>query len=106
MAGIVRRPCSGPAEPGDQGAAMRIPDEFFHATHDRPPWPLMMRAASLVERHGDAPPAVLDLGCGAGRDTRYLLAQGFAVTAVDENEAGLAYLRGLPSERLRLVRAT
>jgi len=84
---------------------MRVPDEFYRITRDQPPWPLMIRAASRVNR-GEMAPTALDLGCGAGRDTRYLLAHGFHVTAVDESEAALAYLRNLPSERLRVVRAS
>ena len=51
---------------------------FYTYTKDSPPWPLLVRAASLVPRNGRA----LDLGAGAGRDTRYLLEQGFRVTAV------------------------
>ena len=35
---------------------------------------------------------VLDLASGAGRHTRYLLALGHAVTAVDQDSAALAYL--------------
>jgi SAM-dependent methyltransferase len=79
--------------------------EFYQLTHERPPWPQMMRAAAMVA-HGDQAPRVLDLGCGAGRDTRYLLAQGFDVTAVDENAEALSYLRDLPQDRLHLVQSS
>ncbi len=87
---------------------MRNAEEFYRITVDSPPWPLMMRAAALVPKPPTAPPRALDLGCGAGRDTRYLLAQGFDVTAVDENPAALAYLERTAqaaSVRLHLVRS-
>ena len=32
---------------------------------------------------------VLELGCGSGRDTKYLVSQGFAVTATDKREEAL-----------------
>jgi tellurite methyltransferase len=88
---------------------MRDASEFYRLTQNQPPWPLMMRAATLVT-HGDGAPRALDLGCGAGRDTRYLLSEGFDVTAVDENAEALTYLRelpaGLPAEHLHLIQST
>lgn len=80
-------------------------EAFYRITHDQPPWPLMIRAAALVP-HGQEPPRALDLGCGAGRDTRYLLVAGFDVTAVDENAAALAYLHDAASDRLHLVHSS
>jgi SAM-dependent methyltransferase len=42
---------------------------------------------------GQPPPArVLELGCGAGRITRQLLARGYSVTAVDESPEMLAHV--------------
>jgi SAM-dependent methyltransferase len=88
---------------------MRNPSEFYRVTKESAPWPRLMYAASLAPR-GAAFPRALDLGCGAGRDTRYLLAEGFDVTAVDENAEALDYVRklpaGLPAERLHLVRSS
>jgi tellurite methyltransferase len=76
--------------------------KFYSHTRERPPWPRMIRAASLVPRREHA----LDLGCGAGRDTRYLLAQGFQVTAVDADANAMAILATFPQERLRAVQSS
>ena len=76
--------------------------EFARATKEGEHWPLMEKAAQLVGRPGDA----LDLGCGAGRDTRYLLAHGWRVTAVDSEPEAIAMLADLPQEKLRAVRSS
>jgi SAM-dependent methyltransferase len=82
---------------------MTTPDwgRFYGFTKDSPPWPLLMRAAALAPREGRA----LDLGAGAGRDTRHLLDQGFQVTAVDADPRAVALLSALPSDRLRVVQS-
>src|SRR5271165_3312113 len=74
---------------------------FYNFTKDSPPWPLLVRAASLAPRNGQA----LDLGAGAGRDTRYLLGQGFQVTAVDADPRSVALLSALPPTNLRVVQS-
>lgn len=76
---------------------------FYDFTKDSPPWPLLVRAAALAPNKGRA----LDLGAGAGRDTRYLLEQGFEVTAVDAEPRAVALLSALPvpPERLRVVQS-
>lgn len=76
--------------------------DFYQITKDHPAWPRLIRAVALSGKSGDA----LDLGCGAGRDTRYLLAQGFLVTAVDREAASLALLTNSPSEHLRPVKSS
>jgi trans-aconitate methyltransferase len=77
-------------------------ERFYGFTKDSPPWPLLMRAAALAPRAGRA----LDLGAGAGRDTRYLLEQGFTVTAVDADPHAVAHLASLPQDRLRVVQSS
>lgn len=75
---------------------------FYQLTKDNAPRELLVKAAELVEHGGEA----LDLGCGAGRDTRHLLACGFQVTAVDREAASLTMLADLQTERLHCVQAS
>lgn len=83
---------------------------FYRITRDNPPWPLMTRGAALAPSRAGGRRA-LDLGAGAGRDTRELLAQGFHVTAVDGQAEAVALLSALPEdlkpfqERLRVVQS-
>ena len=77
-------------------------EDFYNITKDRPPWPLLVQAISLLRRKEYA----LDLGCGAGRDTRFLLGQGFKVTAVDNDSHAIALLANFPQDRLRAVQAS
>ena len=77
-------------------------EDFYKITKDRSPWPLLVKAVSLLSNGKYA----LDLGCGAGRDTRFLLDQGFAVTAVDSDPHAIALLADLPQVRLRAVHSS
>ena len=76
--------------------------QFYSFTKDSSPWPLLMRAAALTPKNGQA----LDLGAGAGRDTRYLLEQGFQVTAVDAEPGAMALLATLPQDHLLVAQST
>ena len=75
---------------------------FYGFTKDSPPWPLLIRAAALAPKGGRA----LDLGAGAGRDTRYLLEHGFQVTAVDAEPGAAALLATLPPDHLQVVQSS
>src|SRR5689334_3062618 len=77
-------------------------EAFYHVTKNRPPSPLLVRAVALLTEKRWA----LDLGCGAGRDTRFLLAQGFEVTAVDADALAMAYLQELAHPALQVVHAS
>lgn len=76
--------------------------DFYKVTKRNPHWLLLERAVVLLGRRGQA----LDLGCGAGRDTRYLLAQGWEVTAVDRNSQAIVLLAELPQEHLRVIQSS
>ena len=76
--------------------------DFYNVTRDREHWPLVERADLLLGSKGNA----LDLGCGAGRDTRYLLSQGWHVTAVDKEPEAIEMLAGLPQERLEAIQSS
>lgn len=77
-------------------------DHFYYLTKDNPPSMGLVKAVSLLGYAGDG----LDFGCGAGRDTRYLLVHGFHVTAVDQEAVSLGMLVPLQIERLSLVQST
>jgi SAM-dependent methyltransferase len=55
-----------------------------------PPSAWVERFAPLINSHG----TVLDLACGGGRHTRYLLALGYRVVAVDIDVSGVTDLMG------------
>lgn len=80
---------------------------YFAATVDRPPWATVVAALELfgagITRVGHEPLAV-DLGCGAGRDTRALLRSGWRVLAIDREPTAIAtLLRATPvRDRRRL----
>lgn len=74
---------------------------FYTATKNNPPRRRLLRAMALLGRCGEA----LDLGCGAGRDTRHLVDQGFLVTAVDREALSLEMLADLPASRLYRVQS-
>lgn len=49
--------------------------------------------ADVLERLVPPRASALDLGCGQGRDTHFLLSKGLHVTAIDQSAAGIAVLR-------------
>lgn len=72
-------------------------DSYHARSWERGPRPLLLRACDLLGVGGGR--MAVDLGCGSGADALTLLARGWAVTAVDRDEAGLRLLRELvPAE--------
>jgi tellurite methyltransferase len=74
--------------------------DYYAVTAERPAWGnVVQAAASFPELPPDAPPRLaVDLGCGAGRDTRELLRRGWRVIAVDLTPEGIERLVALTPE--------
>ena len=64
---------------------------YFKITQNKPPSLWLVEAVKLLKQTGNA----LDLGCGAGSDTKFLLEKGFKVTAVDINPETEKYIKKL-----------
>ncbi len=77
--------------------------DYYRVTAERPAWGTVTRAveAFLDLPAGSPPRLAVDLGCGAGRDTRELLRRGWRVIAVDRTPEGIETLRALTPEQDR-----
>ena len=73
----------------DKNAADTHWPDYYEVTAERPSWTTTMTAAEAFGEHptGDSWFAV-DLGCGAGRDSRELLRRGWRVLATDMTPEG------------------
>ncbi len=58
---------------------------------DAPPSRCARSAAEVFARHGKS--LILDVGCGAGRDTIHLVQSGLTVIGADREKAGIAIAR-------------
>lgn len=69
---------------------------YADLSREMPASEMVKRATTLCEARGIA----LDLGAGSLRDTRYLLEQGFSVTAVDKDPVMMEVARALTNPML------
>ena len=69
-------------------------DKFTQTTKNRQPIAYLMEAVKIL---GLSNGRVLDLGCGAGVDAKYLAENGFKVEAVDLNERSVEEIKKLCS---------
>jgi SAM-dependent methyltransferase len=74
--------------------------DYYAVTVDRPAWHTVSEAIALFaaeDAAGDGGPSVprlaVDLGCGAGRDAREILRNGWRVMAIDTEHAAIEALR-------------
>ncbi|MEK7115286.1 MAG: class I SAM-dependent methyltransferase [Patescibacteria group bacterium] len=74
-------------------------DNYLKITENNPPSPWLPEAIKILNKKDCA----LDLGCGSGRDTKYLLEQGFVVTAVDKELESEIYIKKLPQDNLTFI---
>lgn len=64
---------------------------YYAVTGERPAWQTVRRAIELFATEASPRPRfAVDLGCGAGRDTRELLNAGWHVLAIDREVAAIA----------------
>lgn len=72
---------------------------YFERVKNQPPHPTLVSVVESLGTRGEA----LDVGSGTGRDTVYLLQEGFAVTAVDSSKDSLMYLNAPTDPNLEVV---
>jgi SAM-dependent methyltransferase len=70
---------------------------FCKITNGRPPREILLKALEAAGHKGKA----LDIGAGALNETRYLLSQGFEVTAVDSEPASAESAARIQDEKLQ-----
>jgi SAM-dependent methyltransferase len=87
---------------------------YYEVTAERPAWPTVLRAIELFAAdelraiedtravgRRDWSLRAVDLGCGAGRDTRALLAAGWQVVAIDREPAAIEALESATPGHVR-----
>lgn len=72
-------------------------NEYYEKTKEQSPTESLVRAVKILNKKGEA----LDLGVGAGRDSRFLVQAGFYVNAVDASEEAAKYLADIPQTSFR-----
>lgn len=65
---------------------------YYDNTKDLEPSPLLIEALGLQRTTGKT---AIDLGCGAGRDTKLLLKRGFDVVAIDSEPLSEHFMKDL-----------
>ncbi|MNJ92762.1 tellurite resistance protein TehB [compost metagenome] len=82
--------------------------EYYEKMKGAPPRPLLTRVLEFVPEEFEK--TALDLGCGIGTDTLFLLEKGWKVTVVEKEAEGVSLLKaGLDkslSSRLRIIQSS
>jgi tellurite methyltransferase len=82
-------------------------EEYYRAIEGRAVRPLLLEATEFLptRRATDRARIAIDLGCGDGTETLWLLARGWMVVAVDAAPEAIARLRAaaMPGDALRLT---
>lgn len=73
--------------------------EYYEITKAKPPSKLLVKALEYVTDKGKA----IDIGAGALKDTRYLLEQGFEVTAIDKSPLMEQEAKDLENDKLHAL---
>ncbi len=70
-----------------------MPSTYFDKTKDNPPSTYLQQAIKFLPKANG--PMALDMGSGGGRDTRFLVENGFKVTSVDAVAKAGEYIKML-----------
>ncbi|CAM3864673.1 class I SAM-dependent methyltransferase [Pseudomonas wadenswilerensis] len=70
--------------------------DYYAASREAAVYPHLRQAVDLVA--ANAGNIAVDVGCGAGRNTRFLLQRGFVVHAYDNNPEALEHTRALGNQ--------
>ncbi len=77
---------------------------YYAVTVERPAWLTVRRAIELFAAEPQPHPrSAVDMGCGAGRDTRELLGAGWRVLAIDREDAAIASVEAATAAHLRVA---
>lgn len=79
--------------------------EFYNKTMDKPPSAPLRRFFVNNYNENFQGNTAIDLGCGAGRDTEFLISKGFNVIAIDKDEQVKEFLnnRNFNPEKLKII---
>lgn len=86
---------------------MLNPKQYYENTKNMGPSPLIKKFFFLLNKYNENLPGrtAIDLGCGAGNDTAFLLEKGFKVIVIDQEEQVREIIknRNLNKENLELI---
>lgn len=78
--------------------------DYYDAMANRPPRDTLLKALALFDMGPEGARFAVDLGCGAGADTREMLRRGWRVAAIDREPDGIRRLIGsVPVEHCHLL---
>jgi trans-aconitate methyltransferase len=77
---------------------------YYDAVSSRPPRDTLLKALALFDMGPEGERFAVDLGCGAGADTREMLRRGWRVLAIDREPDGVRRLTdSAPVEHMHLL---
>lgn len=82
------------------------PIKYYEKTSKMKPNPMVVGAVEILSIFKHRGKVALDLGAGAGRDSKYLLRRGYKVTAIDRDPNAIKFLRKIKNKKLNVVQST
>lgn len=76
-------------------------EKYYDITETKPP---NIIVKYFIENIAVSPTKAIELGCGAGRDTIYLIKNGWNVLAIDKSDVGKRISKRMNSEELKRFR--